>query len=73
MVQKNFHRDLGTKWVDEQFSLKKNVRRGQPRLHFFALEPQFSYHNQIICTIIFCQKMLHARTIVNYIEMQTNL
>ena len=31
MVQKNFHRDLGTKWVDEQFPLKKFFQTGPTR------------------------------------------
>ena len=37
LVQKKFHRDLGTKWVDEQFSLKKNFLTGPTRALIFLL------------------------------------
>ena len=41
MVQKNFHRDLGTKWVGEQFSLQKFFQTGLTRGPIFlVLEPE---------------------------------
>ena len=41
IVQKKFHRDLGTKWVGEQFSLKKKFQMGPTQgLIFSVLEPE---------------------------------
>ena len=60
MVQKNFHRDLGTKWVGEQFALKKFFQTGLTRdLIFLVFKPEYlafvffftSMHDKIVLSI----------------------